>query len=89
MTLSPLPSRQLRGLAAAVLSVALMSAASACASDDDEPGPTVVDELDSDGDVPFDNEVSPGVDTETDEGNNMGFDTDGGGPVGNQTDPNG
>jgi hypothetical protein len=65
-----------------------MLAVSACGSDDDRPTDTVVDELDSDADVPFDNDVAPGVDTDTDEGNNLGFDDDAPGPVGNQTDVN-
>ena len=82
------PSRRRSGVALA-LTAALTFGVVACGSDDDEPTDTVVDELDSDGNTPFDNDVPPGVGTETDEGNNQGFDTDDGGPIGNQTDPNG
>jgi len=66
--------------------------AGACDDSDGHTAATVVDELDTDGNVPFDNDVAPGVgtetETETDEGNNMGFDTDDLGRVGNQTNPN-
>lgn len=41
----------------------------------DEPTDTIVEELESDIDVPFD-DVSPGVGTETDERNNQGFEDD-------------
>lgn len=61
----------------------------ACDSDDDAPDPTLVDELQSDADVPFDADVpGAGDDTETDERTNQGFDLDEPGPVGNQTNPN-
>ena len=62
--------------------------ASACDDSDGRTDVTVVDELDTDGNVPFGNDVPPGVGTETDEGNNMDVDTDDLGPVGNQTNPN-
>jgi hypothetical protein len=48
----------------------------ACDDADDEPNDTVVDELDSDGDVPFDNDVPPGISTDTDERSNQGFESD-------------
>jgi hypothetical protein len=73
---------------ALTLMAALSLGVAACDDDDSEPADTVVDEPDSDGDVPFDNDVPPGIDTETDERNNQGFETDEVGPVGNQTDPN-
>ena len=72
---------------APVIARALTIGVVACDDADDEPDDTVVDELDSDGDVPFDNDVSPGVDTGTDERNNQGFETDEVGPVGNESDP--
>lgn len=78
---------RIRTFAVAALVGAL--AVSACDSDDESPTDTVIDELDSDSDVPFDNDVPAGVDTDTDEGNNLGFDEDAPGPVGNQSDPNG
>jgi hypothetical protein len=54
---------------------------------DSEPDTTLVDELESDPNVPFDPNVPPGV-PETDERGNLGFDTEEGGPVGNPTSPN-
>jgi hypothetical protein len=44
--------------------------------DTEEPNDTVVDELDSEGDVPFDNDVPPGISTDTDERSNQGFESD-------------
>ena len=82
------PSRRRAGRLALALTSVLTLGIVACDSDDDEPADTVVDELESDGNVPFDNDVPAGVGTETDEANNQGFDTDAPGPVGNQTDPN-
>lgn len=73
---------------APALAMILMVGAAAC-DDTEEPDDTVVDELKSEGDVPFDNDVPPGVGTETDERDNQGFETDELGPVGNETDPNG
>lgn len=64
-----------RRLFAPVFAMALTIGVVAC-DDDDEPTDTIVDELESDSDVPFDDDVSPGVGTETDERNNQGFETD-------------
>ena len=77
-----------RTTVAVAIVAALAVGTTACSDDDGEPADTVVDDLDSDADVPFDNDVAPGVDTETDERGNLGFDDDEPGPVGNETDVN-
>ena len=73
-----------------VLAAASLFGVTACDDgEDSEPDTTLVDELQSDPDVPFDPDVSEfGDDTETDERTNQGFDVDEPGPVGNQTNPN-
>jgi hypothetical protein len=89
-TVSPRRSRR-RGTASTIalgLVATLSLGVAACDDDDSEPADTVVDELDSDGNVPFDNDVPAGVDTDTNENNNLGFDTDAPGPVGNEANPN-
>ena len=79
----------LRTAAAVTLAVGFALGASACDDGDaGEPDTTLVDELDSDPDVPFDPDVPGGVGTDTNERNNQGFDVDEPGPVGNQTSPN-
>ncbi len=80
-------SRTRSGVAVALVA-ALSFGVVSCDDDDSEPADTVVDELDSDGNVPFDNDVPPGIDTETDERNNQGFESDEPGEVGNLTNPN-
>jgi hypothetical protein len=70
------------------LASVLAIAAAACDSSDADIDDTVPDEVDSERNVPFDNDVPPGVDTDTDERNNMGFESDEPGPVGNQSNPN-
>lgn len=78
-----------RTATAVTLALGLAFGASACDdSDADEPDTTLVDDLQSDSDVPFDPNVPGGVGTETDERNNQGFDVDEPGSVGNQTNPN-
>lgn len=80
-----------RSRAGTLLALAAVSVFGVSACDDDDSGPdtTLVDDLQSDPDVPFDPDVSDfGGDTETDERTNQGFDVDEPGPVGNQTNPN-
>jgi hypothetical protein len=81
----PTSSRATRLLALAAVSVLAVSACDD--GNDSEPDTTVVDELQSDPDVPFDPNVEEGIDTGTDQRGNMGFDVDDPGPVGNPTSP--
>jgi hypothetical protein len=79
-------NRSRGGTALALVAVSLLGV-SAC--DDDggsEPDTTLVEELESDRNVPFDPNVSPGV-IETDERGNLGFD-DEPNPAGNPVSPN-
>ncbi len=75
-----------------LVALGLVSVLGMSACDDGDDGgtdTTLVDELQSDPDVPYDPSVSDfGDNTETDERNNQGFDLDEPGPVGNQTNPN-
>jgi hypothetical protein len=64
-----------RRLVAPLIAMALAIGVVAC-DDTEEPSDTVVDELDSEGDVPFDNDVPPGISTDTDERSNQGFESD-------------
>ena len=61
-----------------ILAAASLFTVNACDDgEDSEPDTTLVDELQSDPDVPFDPDVSDfGDDTETDERTNPGFDVD-------------
>ncbi len=73
-----------------VLAAVSVLGVSACDNGDDSgPDTTLVDELQSDPNVPFDPSVSDSGDqTQTDERTNQGFESDEPGPVGNQTNPN-
>jgi hypothetical protein len=82
---TPTSSRATRLLALAAVSALAVSACDD--GNDSEPDTTVVDELQSDPDVPFDPNVEEGIDTGTDQRGNMGFDVDDPGPVGNPTSP--
>jgi hypothetical protein len=64
-----------RRLVAPLIAMALTIGVVAC-DDTEQPNDTVVDELDSEGDVPFDNDVPPGISTDTDERSNQGFESD-------------
>jgi hypothetical protein len=76
-----------RARAALALATVALLGVSACDDDgDSEPDTTLVDELESDPNVPFDPNVPPGV-PETDERGNLGFDTEEGGPAGDPTGP--
>jgi hypothetical protein len=77
------------GLALALAAVSALGVSACDDADDSETDTTLVDELQSDPDVPFDPDVSDFGDiTETDERTNQGFDVDEPGPVGNQVSPN-
>ncbi len=82
-------STSVRAATALTLALAVTLGVSACDNDDDDgPDTTLVDDLQSDPNVPFDPDVPGGNNTDTNELNNQGFDSDEPGPVGNQTDPN-
>jgi hypothetical protein len=82
-TISTSPATKLLALAA----VSALAVSACDDGNDSEPDTTVVDELQSDPDVPFDPNVEEGIDTGTDQRGNMGFDVDDPGPVGNPTSP--
>jgi hypothetical protein len=82
-TISTSPATKLLALAA----VSALAVSACDDGNDSEPDTTVVDELQSDPDVPFDPNVEEGIDTGTDQRGNLGFDVDDPGPVGNPTSP--
>jgi hypothetical protein len=81
------PTRSRSGVLLTVAAMALFGMSACDDGDDSEPDTTLVDELESDPNVPFDPDVEEGIDTGTDERGNMGFDVDDPGPVGNPTSP--
>jgi hypothetical protein len=88
MNATTTPIRSRAGTLLALAAVSVLGVSACDDGDDGEPDTTLVDELQSDPDVPFDPDVEGGVDTETDERSNQGFDDDESGPAGNATDPN-
>ena len=89
MTTPKTSTRSRAGVLLAVAAVSVFGTSACDDGDDSEPDTTLVEELESDPNVPFDPDVSDfGSNTETDERTNQGFDPDEPGPVGNQTNPN-
>jgi hypothetical protein len=75
-------NRSRAGSLLALAAVSVLTVSACDDGDDGEPDTTVVDQLESEPDVPFDPNVSRGV-PETDERGNLGFDDDEGDIVGN------